>query len=176
MHFAGRVLTFSPSMLYHHRQEPSDRKHGPDQGRCEVDHRVLRELFRHLQEFEALFQAEGIDSLTGPDGTVYSLFDLRRLYDMRVILLPRQRARAIEMFLYEDMREQDAAVAMGLSPDTPVAIYATQGLKQLATAWTDAMIWKGIPDAPAASFVDAAPVRCLQGTRSTGRRTHQAVA
>lgn len=41
------------------------------------------------------------------------------------------------------MREQDAAVAMGLSPDTPVAIYATQGLKHLAAAWDAGVIWGG---------------------------------
>jgi hypothetical protein len=106
-----------------------------------VDHRVLRELFRHLQEFEALFYAEGTDTIKGADGTEYSVIDLRRLYDIRGELLTPQRARAIEYFLYRDMREQDAAVAMGLSPETPVAIYATQGLKQLAAAWTDGILW-----------------------------------
>jgi predicted DNA-binding protein (UPF0251 family) len=103
---------------------------------------VLRELIRHLQGFEALFQTEGIDTVTGPDGTEYSVIDLRRIYDIRYELLSPQRARAIEMFLYEDMREQDAALAMGLSRETPVAIYATQGLKQLAAAWTDGTVWK----------------------------------
>lgn len=52
-----------------------------------------------------------------------------------------QRARAIELFLYDDMRECDAAAAMGLSPDTPVAIYATQGLRQLSAAWSDGSLW-----------------------------------
>ena len=107
-----------------------------------IDHRVLREFIRHLQEFEALFQTEGIDSLNGPDGASYSIFDLRRLYDIRHELLSPQRARAIEYFLYADMREQDAALAMGLSRETPVAIYATQGLKQLAAAWTDGILWR----------------------------------
>jgi hypothetical protein len=115
-------------------------------GRCEIDHKILRELLRHLQEFEALFQSEGTDTITGPDGTVYSLFDLRRLYEMRADLLSPQRARAIEYFLYRDMREQDAAVAMGLQPDTPVAIYATQGLKTLAATWEVGSIWRGEPE------------------------------
>ena len=113
--------------------------------RCEVDHRVLRELFRHLQEFEALFQTEGIDTISGPDGTTYCIFDLRRLYDIRDALLSRQRSKAVEFFLYLDMREQDAALAMGLSKDTPVAIYATQGLKQLAMAWDEGTVWGGAP-------------------------------
>ncbi|MCW2929902.1 MAG: hypothetical protein JWM19_864 [Actinomycetia bacterium] len=39
------------------------------------------------------------------------------------------------------MRECDAAAAMGLSPETPVAIYATQGLRQLAIAWSDGSLW-----------------------------------
>lgn len=108
---------------------------------CEIDHRVLRELFRHLQEFESLFLTEGIDTLTGPDGANYSIFDLRRLYDRRRMLLTPQRARAIHYFLYLDMREQDAAQAMGLGRDTPVAIYATQGLRQLAAAWADGTVW-----------------------------------
>lgn len=96
-----------------------------------------------MQEFEALLQTEGIDTVTGPDGTGYSVFDLRRLYEIREKVLSPQRAKAIEMFLYEDMREQDAALAMGLSRETPVAIYATQGLKQLAAAWTDGIVWTG---------------------------------
>jgi predicted DNA-binding protein (UPF0251 family) len=123
---------------------------------CEVDHRVLRELFRHLQEFEALFQTEGIDTVTGPDGTGYSVIDLRRLYEIRHRLLTPQRARAIEMFLYKDMREQDAALAMGLSRDTPVAIYATQGLKQLAAAWADGIMWAGGTVSAVPAFSDAA--------------------
>lgn len=61
---------------------------------------------------------------------------------MRHRLLPRQRARAIEFFLYRDMREQDAAMAMGLSAETPVAIYATQGLRQLAAEWESAVLWQ----------------------------------
>lgn len=89
-----------------------------------------------------LFQAQGIDAVKGPDGTDYSLFDIRRLYDKRGEIVSPQRSRAIEFFLYRDMREQDAAVAMGLSEDTPVAIYATQGLRQLAAAWDAGGLWR----------------------------------
>lgn len=127
---------------------------------------MLRELFRHLQEFEALFESEGIDALIGPDGTIYSIFDLRRLYDKRYELLSLQRARAIEFFLYLDLREQDAAEAMGLSRETPVAIYATQGLKQMSAAWAEGLLWrKGeVCDLPA--DVDEAAERDLQGAGS----------
>lgn len=63
-----------------------------------------------------------------------------------------------------DMREQDAALAMGLSKDTPVAIYATQGLKQLAQAWIDGIVWGGASlDGFAA---DEAALRHLQGAGS----------
>lgn len=99
--------------------------------RCEIDHRILRELLRNLQLFEALFETEGISSIAGPDGTVYDLFDIQRLYGCRRYLSLRQR-EAVEMFLYEDRRERDVALAMGVSPANPVAIYATQGLKRLA--------------------------------------------
>jgi hypothetical protein len=104
---------------------------------------LLRELFRHLQELEELFRMEGIDSVTAGDGTEYSIIDIRRIYDIRDRLLTPQRARAIELFLYRDMREADAATEMGLSPETPVAIYATQGLRQLAAAWSDGTLWSG---------------------------------
>lgn len=105
-----------------------------------------------------LFQTEGIDTINGPDGTEYSLLDIQRLYGKRGELLSPQRSRAIECFLYRDMREQDAALAMGLSRDTPVAIYATQGLKQLAAAWDEGSLWrKGLPCAIPA--VDDAPAQ-----------------
>lgn len=124
---------------------------------------MLRELFRHLQEFEELFQSEGIDTLNGPDGASYSIFDLRQLYDIRDRVLAPQRARAIELFLYLDMKEQDAAVVMGLSPETPVAIYATQGLRQLAVAWSEGLLWRGEGSYDIPEVLDAPAPRDLQG-------------
>lgn len=96
-----------------------------------MDHRVLRELLRNLQLFEALFETEGIDTLNGPDGMEYCLFDLKRLYGLRFHLSQRQR-QAVELFLYQDLREREVALSMGVSPANPVAIYATQGLRRLA--------------------------------------------
>lgn len=60
------------------------------------------------------------------------------------------------------MREQDAAIAMGLSPDTPVAIFATQGLKQLAMAWSEGLLWKR-GDYVLSAESDALAPRDLQG-------------
>src|ERR1700684_2485076 len=96
-----------------------------------MDHRVLRELLRNLQLFEALFETEGIDTLPGPDGEEYCLFDLQRLYACRVHLSQRQ-CQAVELFLYQDLREREVALSMGVSQANPVAIYATQGLRRLA--------------------------------------------
>jgi hypothetical protein len=159
-------------MLYH-----PDRKPPPwfFPGRfwgCAVDHRDLRELFRHLQSFEALFETEGIDTITGPDGTVYTVFDLRRLYDMRLGLLAPLRARAIELFLYRDMREQDAAREMGLGADTPVAIYATQGLKILAAEW-ESSLWRRVH---AGERSDEAEAREVRGAGGPGGRADPAVS
>ena len=94
-----------------------------------MDHRILRELIRHLQQFEALYETEGIDTLCFA-GVEYCLADIQRLYGLRRQLSARQ-AQAIELFLYRDMRERDVAKRMGVSPVNPVAIYATQGLKRL---------------------------------------------
>jgi hypothetical protein len=91
---------------------------------------TLRELFRHLQSWEALFETEGIDEITGTDATTYHLRDVQYLYECRRDLSPRQ-AQAIQYFLYENMLEKDVAVAMGVSPTNPVAMYATDGLKAL---------------------------------------------
>lgn len=91
---------------------------------------VLRELFRNLQAWEALFADEHIDSITGPDGTIYSLTDIQYLYECRSMLSPRQR-EAIELCLYRDTKEKDASLLMGVSPTNPVAMYATNGLRRI---------------------------------------------
>jgi hypothetical protein len=65
-------------------------------------------------------------------GSDYSLFDVEYLYDCRRLLSPRQ-AQAIEFCLYQNMREKDVAIMMGLSEGSPVAIYAAQGLRRLCS-------------------------------------------
>ncbi|MGD0607289.1 MAG: hypothetical protein ABSA53_27365 [Streptosporangiaceae bacterium] len=71
---------------------------------------MLGELIRHLQAFQSLFEAEGIDCLTGPDGDVYCLADILRLRELSRHLDPVQ-VMAIEC-LYMDMADADAARLM----------------------------------------------------------------
>lgn len=91
---------------------------------------VLRELIRNLQQWEALFADEHIDTITGPDGSVYHLSDIQYLFECRTLLSPRQR-QAIELCLYQDTKEKDATLIMGVSRTNPVAMYATNGLRRI---------------------------------------------
>lgn len=91
---------------------------------------VLRELLRNLQAFEALYETEGIDLLRAPDGNDWSLWDVQYLYSERVRLSPRQR-QAIELCLYANVKEREAARMMGIGESSPVAVYANNGLKRL---------------------------------------------
>lgn len=91
---------------------------------------ILRELLRHLQAWRALYEADGVDVLDGPEGFSISLWDLEAIYGMVDTLPPRQ-AEAIELCLVQNIRERDAAVRMGVSPTNPVAMYATSGLEKL---------------------------------------------
>jgi DNA-directed RNA polymerase specialized sigma24 family protein len=141
-----------------------------------MDHRVLRELLRNLQLFEALFETEGVDTLYGPDGESYCLFDLQRLYGCRFHLSQRQR-QAVELFLYQDLREREVALSMGVSPANPVAIYATQGLRRLAQIYDNGfeVPWgEGNGSTPGES--DAAPARGVPRAGRQGRRADSLVA
>lgn len=91
---------------------------------------VLRELLRNLRAFRALYESDGVDTLQGPDGEWYSLWDLEAVLAHMGDLPPRQR-EAIELCLVDNIREVDAAVQMGVSPTNPVAMYATSGLEKL---------------------------------------------
>ena len=93
---------------------------------------VLRELFRNLQLFEALYETEGIDILTASDGRQVSLWDAQYLYEQRrhPSLSPRQR-QAIELFLYENLTESATSEAMGIMDTNPIGMYATDGLKKI---------------------------------------------
>lgn len=91
---------------------------------------TLRELFRNLQAFRAFYETEGIDTITGPDGNDYNLFDIEHLYEQIKVLSPRQR-QAIELCLVSNVKEKHATQIMGVSPTNPVMMYATNGLKKI---------------------------------------------
>lgn len=87
-------------------------------------------MFRNLQAFRAFYEAEGIDTITGPDGQDYNLFDIEHLYSQVSLLSPRQR-QAIELCLVSNVKEKEASKIMGVSSTNPVMMYATNGLKKI---------------------------------------------
>lgn len=91
---------------------------------------LLRELFRNLVAFRNLYEDTGQDIITGPEGIEFSLWDLEHLYE-HLHLLPTRQAQAIELCLVGQFKEREAAVIMGVSITNPVAMYATDGLKNL---------------------------------------------
>lgn len=91
---------------------------------------ILRSLLKNLQAFEALYENEGIDTIRDPQGQDWSLWDLQYLYSCRYLLSPRQR-QAIELCLYDNVKEREAAKIMGISERSPVAVYANNGLRRL---------------------------------------------
>jgi hypothetical protein len=90
----------------------------------------LRELFRNLQEFRALYEETGVDEIVTPYGRKWTLWDLEYLLKMCKHLTIRQR-QVITLCLVHNMRERDAARAIGVSETNPVMMYATLGLRRL---------------------------------------------
>lgn len=92
---------------------------------------ILRELFRNLQAFRAFFENESQDTITDGLGREWCLWDIEYLYECRHWALSPRQAEAIELCLYQNRTEVEAAVLMGVSPTNPVAMYATDGLRKL---------------------------------------------
>lgn len=90
---------------------------------------TLRELFRSLQAWRALWESEGLDVITSGEHS-YCLQDVEYLYSI-LPSLPKRQWQAIELCLVRNMKESDAAVAMGISPTNPVSMYAATGLKRI---------------------------------------------
>lgn len=95
-----------------------------------MDPGTLRELLRNLQAFRAFYETEGIDTITGPDGQQYCLWDIEHLYDQVKHLSPRQH-QAIELCLVNNVKEKVATQIMGVSVTNPVMMYASNGLRRL---------------------------------------------
>jgi hypothetical protein len=93
----------------------------------------LRDLFRNLHAFRAVYETDGVSEITDPDGIRWSLWDLEELYHIAVktALLPFRQRQAIELFLVLNMSEEDVARAMGIRPTNPIGMYGTSGLTHL---------------------------------------------
>jgi hypothetical protein len=68
---------------------------------------VLGRVLENLQQFQALFEDEGVYTITAEGGEVISLFDVRRIYEARY-LLPMEEAVAIEVSLYHGANGHNA--------------------------------------------------------------------
>ena len=84
---------------------------------------TLGRVLENLQQFQALFEDEGNDSIIAPDGQVISLFDVRKVYEAR-LLLPMDDAVAIEVSLYHG--------ANGHNADSPYIIGILRRLCEVA--------------------------------------------
>lgn len=101
---------------------------------------TLREMFRHLQAWHSLYEAEGIDILSGPDGEEWSLWDIDILYEMSQHYLSVRQRQAIKLCLYENLSEARAAKAMGTDESNPVTMYASSGLETLVHQYRVGML------------------------------------
>lgn len=90
-----------------------------------------RELIRNLQQWRSLYEAMEVDDvLVAPDTRSYSLWDVQAFYEQRRVV-PDRMQQSIQYCLFENMKEKDAAVRMGIAPSNPVAVYATIGLTNM---------------------------------------------
>lgn len=95
--------------------------------------KTLRNIFRNLYAFRAVYETDGISEITGPDGVTWSLWDIEELRRIAVEtdLLPPRARQAIELFLVMNMSESDVAEMMSLKASNPIGMYATAGLVRL---------------------------------------------
>jgi hypothetical protein len=101
---------------------------------------TLREMFRHLQAWHSLYEAEGIDLIRGPDGEEWSLWDIDILYEMSQHYLSVRQRQAIKLCLYENLSEARAARSMGTDESNPVTMYASSGLETLVHLYRVGML------------------------------------
>jgi hypothetical protein len=91
----------------------------------------LRELFRNLIEFRAEYEESGADEIISTLGRKWTLWDLEYLLAMSERHLTLRQRQVITLCLVHNVRERDAAVAIGVSETNPVMMYATLGLRRL---------------------------------------------
>lgn len=108
---------------------------------------TLRQLFRNLYAFRAMYETDNVSEIRDPDGITWSLWDLEELYKIAVHtnLLPLRQRQAIELFLVLNLPEDKVAEAMGIKSSNPCGMYATSGLVRLLKEMDSATIinpWK----------------------------------
>jgi len=91
---------------------------------------IHRELLRNLQRWHVSYLQGDVSDVLRQDDEEYCLWDILRLYEARTRIAERQ-ALAIELCLYENVAEPEAAARMGISRRSPVSIYATVGIARL---------------------------------------------
>lgn len=95
---------------------------------------VLRELFRRLVLWRTIYESDGVEIITLPDGhTEVSIHDVEYLLSLTEIL-PLRHRQAIYLCLVWNYSEEEAAEAIRIDISNPVAQYATAGLRQLLSA------------------------------------------
>jgi hypothetical protein len=120
---------------------------------------TLRVLFRCLHQFRSLFESDGVNQITAPNGSCWSLLDIEYLYaaamrqpcgdkdwDRAHPTLPKRQQQAIELFLVLNKPEDQAAEIMGLSRTNPIGMYATSGLTKLLRMLDEGHLPRFVPD------------------------------
>lgn len=94
---------------------------------------TLRQLFRNLHAFRAIYETDNVEEIKDPDGITWSLWDLEELYrvSVKTDLLPMRQRQAIELFLVLNMPEDKVAELLGIKKSNPCGMYATSGLVRL---------------------------------------------
>jgi DNA-directed RNA polymerase specialized sigma24 family protein len=94
---------------------------------------TLRQLFRNLHAFRAVYETDSVAEIRDPDGITWSLWDLEELYRIAVHtdLLPLRQRQAIELFLVLNLPEDKVAELLGIKKSNPVGMYATSGVVRL---------------------------------------------
>jgi hypothetical protein len=92
---------------------------------------LLTGFFRSLKQWRSLFESEGQDTLSGPDGERWDLFEFEELYDWSQRTLPEEERRAIQLCLFRDLPEAEAASIMQLQESSLVLTYASKGLEKV---------------------------------------------
>ena len=92
---------------------------------------MLREAFRNLHHFRAVYESDGVDIVIGPNGFEICLWDLEYLFERSKDVLPLRQRQAIEWFLVMNLKESTVAEMMGISASNPIGSYATAGINNL---------------------------------------------